>query len=49
MRARLDMADADLREREGPDALTSARLLRQTAIAAEHDPELIGHARGVLS
>ena len=34
----LDEADAELAGREGPDALTSDRLLRQTALAAEQNP-----------
>ncbi len=36
--------DRDLLEREGPDALTSGRLLRQTALAAEQDAFYIAHA-----
>lgn len=36
--------DAELRAREGPDAVTSDRLLRTEAIAAEQDPALVGHA-----
>jgi hypothetical protein len=44
MRAQLQAVDEDLRRREGPDAVTSDRLLRQAAIAAEQDPGRIGHA-----
>src|SRR3954470_5967771 len=40
----LEAADAELLAREGPDAFTSARMLRQTALTAEHDPERVGHA-----
>ncbi len=36
--------DRELVEREGPDALTSDRLLRQAALAAEQDPTTIGCA-----
>ena len=36
--------DRDLLRREGPDALTSGRLLRQTALAAEQDAFYIAHA-----
>jgi hypothetical protein len=41
---RLDAVDADLIEREGPDALTSERLLRQAALSAERAPEYVGYA-----
>lgn len=40
----LAAADAELLEREGPDALTSDRYLRQTALAIEQDPTFVGHA-----
>jgi hypothetical protein len=40
----LEAADAELLAREGPDAFTSARMLRQTALTAERDPERVGHA-----
>src|SRR4051812_9438789 len=40
----LEAADAELLALEGPDAFTSARLFRQTALTAELDPERIGHA-----
>src|SRR5215212_6703936 len=40
----LEAADAELLALEGPDAFTSARMLRQTALRAELDPERIGHA-----
>src|SRR4051812_8144663 len=36
--------DAALLAREGPDALTSVRALRQAALAAERDPERVGFA-----
>src|SRR5436190_587005 len=36
--------DAELLKREGPDALTSGRYLRQTALGAERDPERVGYA-----
>ena len=36
--------DADLVPREGPDALTSDRQLRQAALAAEQDPALAASA-----
>ena len=36
--------DRELVEHEGPDALTSGRLLRQTALAAEQDAFYIAHA-----
>jgi hypothetical protein len=42
MREQLVAHDAEMLEKEGPDTLTSDRLLRQTAIAAERDPELVG-------
>src|SRR4051812_15454662 len=44
MAEQLANADEDLRQREGPDALTSDRLLRQAAIAAEQEPERVGYA-----
>jgi hypothetical protein len=40
----LEVADAELLALEGPDAFTSARMLRQTALRAELDPERIGYA-----
>ena len=40
----LEAFDAELLEREGPDALTSERLLRQTALAAESNPALVESA-----
>ncbi len=40
----LDEYNASLIEREGPDALTSDRQLRQAALAAEQDPYYVGHA-----
>lgn len=36
--------DAERLALDGPDTLTSARLLRQTALVAELDPEKLGHA-----
>src|SRR3712207_2532910 len=36
--------DVDLLGQIGPDALTSTRFLRQAALAAEQDPERVGHA-----
>ena len=36
--------DRELLERDGPDALTSERLVRQMALAAERDPGTVGHA-----
>ncbi len=44
MAAQLAEHDRELVEREGPDALTSDRLLRQAALIAEQDPTTIGHA-----
>ena len=44
MVAELDAYNADLVAREGPDALTSDRQLRQAALAAEGDPGTIAHA-----
>jgi len=40
----LEAADAELLALEGPDAFTSARMLRQTALTAELDPERVGYA-----
>ena len=40
----LEAADAELLALHGPDALTSARLLRQLALTAELDPERVGYA-----
>ena len=40
----LDEYNADLIEREGPDALTSDRQLRQAAVTAEQDPRYVAHA-----
>jgi len=40
----LDAYDAELVERDGPEALALDRLLRQTALAAEQNPALIGSA-----
>ncbi len=40
----LDAYDAELVAREGPDAMTSDRQLRQAALAAEQDPRTIAHA-----
>ena len=40
----LDAYDTELLAREGPDALTSDRQLRQAALAAEQDPATIAHA-----
>jgi hypothetical protein len=36
--------DAEMLERDGPDALTGERMMRQAAIGAELDPEFVGHA-----
>jgi hypothetical protein len=44
MAAELEVADAEILALEGPDALTSGRLLRQEALKAELDPERYGHA-----
>src|SRR4051794_12024352 len=44
MAAQLDQVDEELRRREGPDAVTSDRLLRSAAIGAERDPQLVGYA-----
>ena len=44
MADRLAEHDRELLEREGPDALTSGRLLRQTALVAEQDAFYIAHA-----
>ena len=40
----LEAADAELLKVEGPGALTSTRMLRQTALRAELDPQYLGHA-----
>src|SRR3954466_10760411 len=40
----LEAADAELLALEGPDAFTSARMLRQTALRAELDPERFAYA-----
>lgn len=40
----LAYADAELLALDGPDALTSDRLLRQSALVAERNPDLLGHA-----
>jgi hypothetical protein len=40
----LEAHDAELLAHEGPDALTSERLLRQTALAVERDPDFVGYA-----
>jgi hypothetical protein len=40
----LDAADAEQITLQGTDAFTSARLLRQMAIAAERDPTRVGYA-----
>ena len=42
--AEIDAMDAEALERDGPDALTSGRLLRQTALIAELDPARMGNA-----
>jgi hypothetical protein len=42
----LAYADAELLALEGPDALTSARLLRQTALSLASSPEHLAHAFG---
>lgn len=39
----LAVADAEALAIDGPDALTSVRLLRQEAIRAERDPERVGY------
>ena len=44
MAARLMAVDAELLRTDGPDALTSDRLLRQEALKAEHDPERVASA-----
>src|ERR1700752_628485 len=44
MAEELDAANAEALAIDGPDALTSARLLRQEALKAERDPERVGHA-----
>jgi hypothetical protein len=44
MLAQLADVDADLLARDGPDAMTSDRMLRQAALRAEHDPSFVGHA-----
>lgn len=44
MLADLDAMDAELRQRDGPEAMTSDRLLRQAAISAERAPEFVGYA-----
>src|SRR5215213_1664018 len=44
MREELAYADAELLALEGPDALTSERLLRQTALRLEANPEYLAHA-----
>ena len=43
----LDGYNRDLVERDGPDALTSDRQLRQAALAAEQDPALAASALAV--
>src|SRR3954447_55485 len=40
----LEAADAELLASEGPDAFTSTRMLRQTALTTERDPERIAYA-----
>jgi len=42
--AELEAADAELLAVEGPDAFTSSRMLRQTALRAELDPQHLGYA-----
>lgn len=44
IRDEIDVADAEALGIHGPDALTSARLLWQTALVAELDPDRVGHA-----
>ena len=44
MAAALDAHDDELRAREGPDAVTSDRLLRMAALTAESDPAFVGSA-----
>lgn len=44
MREQVAAADAEELAVHGPDAVTSVRLLRQAAVAAERDPERIGSA-----
>jgi hypothetical protein len=44
LRAEIEVADAEALAIHGPDALTSTRLLRQEAIAAERDRERVGWA-----
>ena len=44
MRVQLHRHDRALVARDGPEAMTSVRLLRQAAIAAEARPGTIGHA-----
>ena len=44
MAAALDAHDDELRAREGPDAVTSDRLLRMAALTAESDPGFVGAA-----
>ena len=48
MAAALDAHDDELRAREGPDAVTSDRLLRMAAITAESDPAFVGSAFGAF-
>src|SRR3954469_3347783 len=43
----LEAADAELLALEGPDAFTSARMLRQTALTAESNPERIAYVFAV--
>jgi hypothetical protein len=44
MVAQLDAYNAKLLEREGPDAMTSDRQLRQAALAAEQVPDYVAYA-----
>jgi hypothetical protein len=44
MAEQLPEYDARMLAEEGPDALTSARHLRQAALIAERNPDLLGHA-----
>jgi hypothetical protein len=44
MAAQLQEVDAELVAREGSDALTSDRLLRQVALTAERDPSFLASA-----
>jgi hypothetical protein len=44
IRAEIEVADAEALAIHGPDALTSARMLRQMALVCELDPERVGHA-----